>query len=133
MALATPAEAATGIVAAVILVLGPEIGTYALILFGALIGTMHSVAKVDFTTIQGIGGPKVQAAIYMIRWMGAAIILTAFVATLIVTYTGFPADRWPGVIAFGITFFADKWPGWVGTLAEALAARLGRGNQAGGQ
>ncbi|WP_298929267.1 hypothetical protein [uncultured Ramlibacter sp.] len=133
MAPATPAEAATGIVAALILILGPEVGTYALILFGALIGTMHSVAKVNFDTLAGMGGPKIKAAFYMVRWMGAAVVLTAFVAALIVHYTGFPADRWPGVIAFGITFLADKWPGWVAAAGEAIAARLGRGAQGGGQ
>lgn len=108
-----PQTVEVGFIAALTILVGPQLGEYALILFGALIGTMHSVSKMDFN------GDKLKATMYMLRWIGAAVVLTSFVASLIKTYAGFPADRWPGVVAFGLTFLADKWPTWV---SEAGAA-----------
>lgn len=109
----------TGAVAALTLYFGPDAPQYMLILFGALIGTMHSVAKVDFD------GRRLAAALYMLRWILTAVILTAFVASLILKYTGFPADRWPGVIAFAITFLADKWPAWLASAGDKWTSLFG--------
>lgn len=123
--MAEPSTTATaGIISAVVLVLGPDAGDHALVMFGALIGTMHSVSKINFD------GSKWRATAYMAKWIGAAVVLTAFVAFLITKSTGFPADRWPGVVAFGITFFADTWPrlvaerlpGWITAAASGIAA-----------
>lgn len=113
MTISDPGGAATGLITAIILALGPEVGTYALILFGALIGVMHSISKVDFSTKPGFGSPTVKAVFYLLTWVGTAIVLTSFAAALISKYLGFPAENWPGVVSFGITFLADKWPNWV--------------------
>jgi len=124
MSPSTPTDVATGFLAALVLALGPEIGTYALIIFGALIGVMHAVAKVDFSVRPGAYSPMLKAAFYMVTWVGTAVVLTTFVAALITRYTNFPADRWPGVVAFGITFLADKWPGWLSLTLESVVSRF---------
>lgn len=95
-----------------VIAIGPELGHYALIVFGALIGAMHSMAKTDF------GGNNAKAVLYLLRWIGTACVLTHALAALLVQSTGFQADRWPGVIAFLITFLADKWPEWVDRLGD---------------
>jgi hypothetical protein len=95
-----------------VLYLGPEVGTYALILFGALVGTMHSVAKTEFN------GSRSAAALYMARWIATAFVLTAFVGAMVAKHTGVPVDKWPGVVAFGITFLSDKWPVWLYAIPD---------------
>lgn len=97
-----------------LIAIGPDLGHYALVVFGAWIGCLHSVAKIDFAGVQ------VKALLYMLRWIGTAVVLTSFVSAIAVKYTGFPADRWPGVVAFFITFLADKWPGWMTSLVGAF-------------
>lgn len=117
-------DVVAGAATATFLALGPDVGTYALILFGGFMGVMHAVAKVDFASRPGWGGPGIKAGLYLFTWVGTALVLTTFVAALVTRYTGFPADKWPGVVAFAITFLADKWPNWTSALLDGLVARF---------
>jgi hypothetical protein len=99
------------------MLLAPSLGDYALIFLGAFFGCLHTVSRKDFKD------DKWEATWYTIKWVGAAMILTGFVSSLLIQYTGFQADRWPGVIAFGITFLADKWKAWASELGSALVTR----------
>lgn len=111
----TSTSAAAGFAAAsILLAVGPD-GTHAVIVFGALIGVMHSVGRADTRT-------HFAAAWYVVKWVLTASLLTGFVSALLVQHMGLPADRWPGVVAFGLTFLADRWPGWA---AAVLRTRLG--------
>lgn len=125
MAEPTSSSAVVGAIAAtsVLLVSDPSLGDYAWIVFGGLIGAMHSVAK---ASTDGAWG----AARYLFVWVGTAFVLSFFVAYLLDRYVGIPAHRWPGVVAFFITFLADRWPSW---LAIAVAQRLGVKRDGGGQ
>ncbi len=111
-AAATAATAATILLAA-----SPGASEYALLAFGGLVGAMHSVSKVPTPT-------RTSAAWYIVKWVATAGVLTFFVAALLEAWLGVPARRWPGVVAFGITFLADRWPGWLNVLIER---RLGAG------
>lgn len=114
----TSTTAAAGITAATLLLaIEPSAGEHALVLFGGLVGVMHSVAKVQTPT-------RIAAAWYVIKWVLTAALLTGFVAAMLNTYLGIPAQRWPGVVAFGITFLSDRWPLWAALL---ISQRLGLG------
>lgn len=103
------AAAATAV--GVLLAASPGASDYALLVFGALVGAMHSVAKVDTPT-------RTSAVLYILKWVATAGVLTFFVAGLLEAYLGVPAARWPGVVAFGITFLADRWPQWLAWVVE---------------
>ena len=110
-----PTSTAAGITAATILLaVGPD-GQHALIVFGGLVGVMHSVARVHTPT-------RLSAAWYVAKWVLTATLLTGFVAAMLQQHLNLPAERWPGVVAFGITFLSDRWPAWAELL---LSRRLG--------
>lgn len=119
----TSTTAAAGLTGAVILVLGPKLGPvlaplvadYLLIIVGALAGVMHAMGKITHTT-------RTAAALYVIKWVGTAVFLTGAASVAIEQAFDFPATRWPGVVAFLLTFLADKWPQW---LQRFVGKRLG--------
>lgn len=119
----TSTTAAAGLTGAVILVLGPKLGPvlaplvadYLLIIVGALAGVMHAMGKITHTT-------RTAAALYVIKWVGTAVFLTGAASVVIEQAFNFPATRWPGVVAFLLTFLADKWPQW---LQRFVGKRLG--------
>lgn len=111
-------ETVAAVLTAAMLAVVPDLGHYVLMVVGGWIGCMHSVAKMDFD------GSKTAAMWYMLRWIGTACVLTGAVSAAIVSYTGFPADRWPGVVAFAITFLADKWMPWADALMPQWLSTL---------
>lgn len=119
----TSSSAAAGIIgaAAVLLASDPSAGDYAWLFCGALVGAMHSVGKIHTPD-------RWTAAKYVLMWVGTAFVLTFFVAYLLEHYLGVPANRWPGVVAFGITFLADRWPGWAVALVERRITGSGKGD-----
>lgn len=51
---------------------------------------------------------------------------TGFVTAMLQQHAGVPAERWPGVVAFLITFLSDRWPAWLGMVLRArVLAMLG--------
>lgn len=114
-----PTSTSAGVTAAAImLTIGPD-GQYSWIIYGALVGVMHSVGKADTPT-------KMSACWYVVKWVLTAALLTKFVAAMLQQHAGLPAERWPGVVAFFITFLADRWPAWVVLVLRArLSAMLG--------
>lgn len=115
MAEPTSTTVAVGATAAALLLTVDTAAGHALIVFGALVGVMHSVGKVETPT-------RTAAAWYVLKWVLTAALLTGFVSAMLNSYLGIPAQRWPGVVAFGITFLADRWPQW---LTSAIGRRLG--------
>lgn len=112
-----PTSSAAGIMAAAILVaIGPD-SQYALIVFGGLVGVMHSVSRVHTPT-------KLDAAWYVLKWVLTATLLTGFVTAMLQQHAGLPAERWPGVVAFGITFLSDRWPAWAALMLRARLQAL---------
>jgi len=112
----TSSAVIAGVTAATVAITtAPGTSEYVLLLFGALIGALHSVGKVSTPT-------RMAAARYVALWVGTALVLTFAIAALLDGYLGVPARSWPGVVAFGITYLADQWPGWVRSM---LKARLG--------
>lgn len=117
---------AAGITALAIFLLGPKlgpvlapvIGDYMAILAGALIGIMHAAGKVHTATLAA-------SVIYVIKWVGTAVLLTGALSVLVEQKLGVPATQWPGVVAFCITFLADRWPDWLRMLVPRW---LGLGN-----
>lgn len=110
--------AAGATAAAIMLTIGPD-GQYAWIIYGALVGVMHSVGKADTPT-------KTAAVWYVVKWVLTAALLTKFVAAMLEQHAGLPAERWPGVVAFFIAFLADRWPACVALVVRArLSAMLG--------
>lgn len=106
---------------AVLLASDPSAGDYAWLLCGALVGAMHSVGKIHTPN-------RWDAAKYVAMWVGTAFVLTFFVSYLLENYLGIPAHRWPGVVAFAITFLADRWPAWAVSLIERRIAGIGNGS-----
>lgn len=119
----TSTTAAAGLTGAVILVLGPKLGPvlapivadYLLIIGGALAGVMHAMGKIAHAT-------RMAAALYVVKWVGTAVFLTGAAGVAIEQAFNFPATRWPGVVAFLLTFLADRWPVW---LQRFVGRRLG--------
>ncbi len=108
----------------VMMAASPGASDYALLVFGALVGAMHSVAKVPTPT-------RMSAALYIIRWVATAGVLTFAVASLLESFLGVPATRWPGVVAFAITFLADRWPQWLSLIVERRIGIPGRSDEGG--
>lgn len=119
----TSSSAAAGIIGAtaVLLASDPSAGDYAWLLCGALVGAMHSVGKIQTPN-------RWDAAKYVGMWVGTAFVLTFFISYLLEHYLGIPANRWPGVVAFGITFLADRWPSWAVSLIERRITGSGKGD-----
>ena len=125
----TSTTAAAGLTGAVILVLGPKLGPvlaplmadYLLIIGGALAGVMHATGKVQHTS-------RTDAALYVVKWVATAVFLTGAASVAIEQAFNFPATRWPGVVAFLLTFLADRWPVW---LQRMVGRRLGEPDQTG--
>ena len=76
---------------------------YSLIVFGALVGSMHSLAA---SKVEG----NWAGAVYMAKWILTATLLTGIVTAAVDHYTHIDIHRWPGAVAFGITFLANFWP-----------------------
>ena len=76
---------------------------YSLIVFGALVGSMHSLAA---SKVSG----NWAAARYIAKWILTAVLLTGAVTAIVDQYTTISIHRWPGAVAFGITFLANYWP-----------------------
>jgi hypothetical protein len=110
---------------AILLAIGPD-GHHALIVAGALGGVMHSLGRAHTPT-------RTAAALYIVKWVFTAALLTGFVSAMLQQHVGLPADRWPGVVAFGITFLADRWSGWLSSYIDSRmpgGADGGKGPQA---
>ena len=120
---------AAGVTAIGIFLLGPKLGPvlaplisdYTAILAGALIGIMHAAGKVHTATMAA-------SVIYVIKWVGTAVLLTGALSVLVEQKLAVPATQWPGVVAFCITFLADRWPDWLRMLVPRW---LGLGTVAG--
>ena len=96
-------------------VLAPIVADYLLIIVGALAGVMHATGKIAHAT-------RMAAALYVVKWVGTAVFLTGAASVAIEQAFNFPATRWPGVVAFLLTFLADRWPVW---LQRFVGRRLG--------
>lgn len=90
----------------------PGLASYLLVVLGGFVGCLHSVSKVETPT-------RLHAARFIGTWTLTACVLTFAVAALLESIFGFPAGRWPGVVAFALTFFADLWPRKVRELISA--------------
>lgn len=111
----TAAEVTAAAVGSAMLAIAPQdTSMYLLTVFGGFVGALHSVARIETPT-------RAAAALYILKWVMSAVVLTSLAAYLIETWSGFPAQRWPGVVAFLITFLADRWPQW---LDRILSARV---------
>lgn len=111
----TATEVAAAAVSGTMLAIAPQdLSMHLLTVFGGFVGTMHSVARIETPT-------RVAAAWFVFKWVMSAVVLTSLAAYLIEAWSGFPAQRWPGVVAFLITFLADRWPQW---LERILSARV---------
>lgn len=106
------AAAAGGIATVLITWFGPAAPEYVLILACALIGVLHPFGKREFATWK-------KAALYIFTWVGTALVLTGAAVALIDNYLHFPATRWPGAVAFCITFLSDRWPVWIDAVLTA--------------
>jgi hypothetical protein len=93
---------------------------HALIIFGAAVGVMHSLGRVHTPT-------RGEAIRYTIKWVLTSVLLTGFVTHLLESQANIPAHRWPGVVAFAITFLSDRWPVWLGNLMERWVVMTTRG------
>ena len=121
----TATTGAIGLVSILMLMLGPDLGAklapvladWLLILAGAGWGAMHSMSKAHTSS-------TASAVWYVLKWVGTACVLTSLASLLIEQVFGIPATRWPGAVAFLITFLADKWPAW---LAAVVSRKVGAG------
>lgn len=115
------AQQAAGGFAALMIMLMPIFKEYSPLVFGALVGVMHPVSKIVFP--DGWEGKR-KAALYMLKWILTAALLTGFVATVVQKYTGFPATVWPEIVAFVIAFLADDWYTIKGRTVNAIFNRF---------
>jgi hypothetical protein len=118
----TSATGAVALASVLMLLLGPDIGSKLapllaeglLIFAGAGWGAMHSMSKAHTATTSA-------AVWYLLKWTGTAFMLTGLACVLIEQVFSIPATRWPGAVAFAITFFADKWPLWAAAVLRRKA------------
>ena len=112
----TPVGLAVG---AIVLLVGPDAGQHAAIIIGGMAGVMHSLGRAHTQT-------KLDGALFVARWLLTAAILTGFVSWVLQQHAGIPAERWPGAVAFAITFLADRWPSIIGSVWGAfMSAKTG--------
>jgi len=112
---------ASGGVATLIILLMPIFKEYSPLVVGALIGVMHPVSKVEFPI--GWDG-KLKAALYMLKWIGTAVLLTGFVSAMLEKFLGIQAALWPEVVSFFIAFLADDWYTIKAKVRDGLLVRF---------
>lgn len=108
----TTAAAVGGLATVLITWFGPAAPEYVLILACALIGVLHPFGKREFADWR-------RAVMYVLTWVGTALVLTGVAIALLQAYTPINAARWPGAVAFGITFLSDRWPVWLDAILTA--------------
>ena len=113
------ASTAFGLTAISVALLGPMAGPYALIAFAALSGAMWPLSAADTTT-------KLAGAWLLLRCTLTALLLTAFLSTLLDSWlqvTGLDARP---VVAFAIGALGNGWRPVFDAFGAALSALLGR-------
>lgn len=115
-----PTAAATfGLTALAMSIIGPVAGPYALIAFAALSGSMWPLSSSDTTS-------KAAGAWLLIRCTLTALILTAFIASILESVAGIDALDSLAAVAFCIGALGNGWRPVFDALGSALSAFIGR-------
>jgi hypothetical protein len=113
----TTAALTGGFAAALIAWFGPAAPDYVLMLACALIGVLHPLSKRPFDG-------WVKPIYYVVMWTATAGVLTGISVWALEFYLSVPASKWPGVVAFFITFLSDRWPAWATALLDWKLGRV---------
>ena len=103
---------------AVVGMLGPLAGPYAVIVFAALAGAMWPLSAVRTDPCEG--------AWLLLRCTLTAVVLTVFLAQILERHTGLPAHSALAPIALAIGAMGNGWRGIFGALGSTLRAIAGR-------
>ena len=106
-----PPLAAASLTATLIAFLGPTAGEYLAILLASFIGAMWALSARPTVT-------KTEAAMFLLRMVGTAVIFSGTVAWLLERKWGLPAHHVLAGAAFFIAFVGDRWEA---ILADAIA------------
>lgn len=115
----TTTSAAFGLTAISVALLGPLAGPYALIAFAALSGAMWPLSAATTTT-------KLAGAWLLLRCTLTALLLTAFLASVLEQLAGLHAVESLAPVAFCIGALGNGWRPVFDALGAALTALLGR-------
>lgn len=96
-------------------VLGPFLGSYAVIVMASLLGAMWPLSVMANTT-------RVSGAFFLVRIVSTAVVLTTSAAWYLETRYSFPAVHGMSVIAFFIGALGNGWGPVLAALRQGLAA-----------
>lgn len=113
------ASTAFGLTAISVALLGPLAGPYALIAFGALSGAMWPLSAA--TTLG-----KAAGAMLLVRCTLTALLLTAFLSSLLDSWLNVAGLDTRPAVAFAIGALGNGWRPVFDALGAALSALLGR-------
>lgn len=91
-----------GLVGFFIVLLGPVFGPFVVIVWAALAGAAWPLSKRKTPT-------KVDGALFLVRTVGTATVLTMPVAVLVETHLGVPSVHAMSLAAFGVGLVGDNW------------------------
>ncbi len=112
-------SAAFGLTALSVALLGPLVGPYALIAFAALSGAMWPLSAAETTT-------KLAGAWLLLRCTITALMLTAFLASLLEQWSGVRQVESLAPVAFAIGALGNGWRPVFDAVGAALSALLNR-------
>lgn len=119
--MAEPAStsAAYGLTALALALLGPMAGPYALIAFSALSGAMWPLSAAHTQS-------RASGAWLLLRCTITALVLTAFVASLLERFADITASESLAPVAFAIGALGNGWRPVFDAIGAAAAAVVGR-------
>lgn len=115
----TTTSAAFGLTALSVALLGPLAGPYALICFAALSGAMWPLSAAGTST-------RMAGAGLLLRCTLTALVLTAFLASVIERLAGLPSLEILAPVAFAVGALGNGWRPVFDALGAAVASLIGR-------
>ena len=113
--------APVGIVAAAIVLLGPQAGPYAVIMLSALAGALWALSATPTETRRSGAG-------LVLRLVLTAVVLTGGAAALLESQYGWPAHHLLAPVAFGVGMGGQRWRALGDVLLSVVSRRLGGGS-----
>lgn len=102
-----------GLTAGLIALLGPLAGEYATILFASLAGAMWAMARRPAST-------RLDAALFLVRVVGAAFVFASLLAWGATALFGVPATHALATAAFFVGAVGDRWQSVIGDLLDRV-------------
>ena len=110
----------TALTTLVIVALGPMTGQFAMIVYGALVGSLWALKNSD------ANGGRLSGAWLILRLVMTATVLSGAVSMILQRLYGWPAYETLAVVALCIAAIGDRWGQFGGILFRGVRSAAGR-------